>query len=79
MIFAFNQGCTPERILEKFPSLNLTDIYTVISYYLRHREVIDAYLVERQKYAEEVRQEIEAIRPTKDLKERLLARRAGGD
>jgi uncharacterized protein (DUF433 family) len=75
VIFAFNSGCTPEAILEDFPTLNLPDIYAVITYYLRHRELIDAYLEERQKYAKKVRQEIEAIQPTNDLKERLLARR----
>ena len=31
VIDAFNNGCTPEEILLKYPSLNLTDIYAVIT------------------------------------------------
>jgi uncharacterized protein (DUF433 family) len=76
VIFAFNTGCTPERILDKFPSLELANIYALIAYYLRHRELIDAYLDERRKWAEVVEQEIKARCPTEGLKERLLARRA---
>jgi uncharacterized protein (DUF433 family) len=76
VIFAFNSGCTPEGILDKYPALTLTDIYAVIVYYLWHRELIDAYLEEREKFAEEMKREIEARSPKEGLKERLLARRA---
>jgi uncharacterized protein (DUF433 family) len=76
VIFAFNSGCTPETILDKYPSLNLTDIYAVITYYLWHREVIDDYLEERRKFGEELQREIEAKWPKEGIKERLLARRA---
>jgi uncharacterized protein (DUF433 family) len=76
VIFAFNAGSTAEEILEDYSSLNLTDIYFVIAYYLRHREIIDAYLEERRKYADEIRRQNEARWPKDGLKERLLARRA---
>ena len=76
VIYAFNTGCTAEAILDDFPTLNLTDIYAVITYYLWHREVVDAYLKERQKFEEEVRREIEAEEPYEQIRERLLARRA---
>ena len=45
---AFNSGSTAEEILLKYPSLNLTDIYAVITYYLWSREEVDAYLEERR-------------------------------
>jgi uncharacterized protein (DUF433 family) len=76
VIYAFNTGCTAEEILDDFPTLNLTDIYAVITYYLWHREVVDAYLKAREEYAEEIRREHEARWPTEGIKERLLARRA---
>src|SRR5713101_5688381 len=76
VIYAFNTGCTAEAILDDFPTLNLTDIYAVITYYLWHREVVDAYLEERQKFEEAVRREIEADFPAEGWRERLLARRA---
>jgi uncharacterized protein (DUF433 family) len=76
VIFAFNQGSTPEEILEDYPSLNLRDIYFVIAYYLQHQEIIDAYLEERRKFGEEVQRQNEARWPKDGLKEQLLARRA---
>ena len=40
VVGAFHNGCAPEEILLKYPSLNLTDIYAVITYYLWHRDEI---------------------------------------
>jgi uncharacterized protein (DUF433 family) len=76
VIFAFNQGCTPEEILLRYPTLDLTHIYAVVTYYLWHREVIDAYLEELRKLAEQIQRENEARWPKDGLKERLLARLA---
>ena len=76
VIFAFNRGDSPRVILRKYPSLELADIYSTIACYLRHREIIDAYLEERRKFADEVRREIEAEEPFEKIRERLLARRA---
>jgi uncharacterized protein (DUF433 family) len=76
VIYAFNTGCTAEAILDDFPTLKLTDIYAVITYYLWHREVVDAYLRAREEHAEEIRREHEARWPKEGIKERLLARRA---
>ncbi|MEG3908916.1 DUF433 domain-containing protein [Microcoleus sp. w2-18bC1] len=36
MITAFLEGCTAEEIREQYPSLQLSDIYFALSYYLRH-------------------------------------------
>src|SRR5262245_25701646 len=74
VIFAFNQGSTAEEILLRYPTLDLTHIYGVIAYYLWHREVIDAYLEERRKLAEQIQREVEARWPKDGVKERLLAR-----
>lgn len=76
VINAFNSGSSAEEILLKYPSLNLTDIYAVITYYLWHRKEVDQYLQERQEVAEQVRQENERRFPPEGIRERLLARRA---
>lgn len=34
VVTAFLDGCTPEEIGEQYPSLQLSDIYLVIGYYL---------------------------------------------
>jgi uncharacterized protein (DUF433 family) len=76
VIYHFNNGSTPEEIKDKFQTLDLADIYGTISYYLRHREEVDAFLAERRLEAEEIRREIEKLCPPDDFRERLLARRA---
>jgi len=38
------QGCTPEEIIEHFPSLNLEKIHATLTYYYRNQEAIDAYM-----------------------------------
>ena len=73
----YQMGHTPEEILQSFPTLELADIYSVIGYYLRHREVLDAYLAQCEIEGELIRQAWEAVYPPPpNLKEQLLARRA---
>jgi len=77
VIAAFNNGCAAEEILLKYPALKLTDIYAVITYYLWHQETVEAYLHERRRLEEQVRQENESRFPPRGVRDRLLARRAG--
>jgi uncharacterized protein (DUF433 family) len=76
IINAFKSGSAAEEILLKYPSLNLTDIYAVITYYLWSREEVEAYLEERRRLEEAVRRENETRFPPAGVRERLLARRA---
>lgn len=75
VVYAFNEGFTAEEISLQYPSLELADIYSVISYYLHHRGEVDSYLEEREREAEEIRQKIEARIDSRGIRERLLARR----
>ena len=38
VIRAFQDGATPEAIVQRYPTTTLADIYAVVAYYLRHRE-----------------------------------------
>jgi len=76
IIHAFKSGGTAEEILLKHPSLNLTDIYATITYYLWSREEVAVYLEERRRLEEAVRRENETRFPSAGVRERLLARRA---
>jgi uncharacterized protein (DUF433 family) len=79
VIWAFKDGATPEAIAQRYPTATLADIYAVVSYYLRHREDVEAYLAEREQQAQEVRQRIESQQgDLGDLRERLLARQRPG-
>lgn len=75
VIRAFEDGATPETIAQQYPTTTLTDIYSVIAYYLRHREEVEVYLSARENQAEEVRQRIENQQgDLSAMRERLLAR-----
>jgi len=72
---AFNDGVTTEEIVQRYPALVLADVYSVIGYYLRRREEVDAYVQERHQAGERVRQRQESRFPNQGMCERLLARR----
>jgi uncharacterized protein (DUF433 family) len=76
LIMAFKQGDTAEEIAQKYPALNLVDIYAVIAYYLGHREQADRYITEQEKETQAVRKEVETRCNPYGIRERLLARRA---
>jgi uncharacterized protein (DUF433 family) len=76
VVIAFLEGCTPEEIGEQYPSLQLSDIYLVIGYYLRNREQVHAYLSERQRQADMIRQEAEQRFSPVGIRDRLLARKS---
>jgi uncharacterized protein (DUF433 family) len=74
VVIAYEAGATPEEICLDFPTLRLDDVYSVITYYLRHRSEVEAYLCRRRKEAEKVRQDNEARFDPQGLRERLRAR-----
>jgi uncharacterized protein (DUF433 family) len=76
VIHAFQDGATPETIVQRYPTTTLEDVYAVVAYYLRHRKDVEGYLAERERLAGEVRQRIEAQQgDLGELRQRLLARR----
>ena len=76
VIRAFQDGATPETIVQRYSTLALPDVYAVIAYYLRHRNEVEAYLVRREQQAEEARQRIEGQQgDLREIRARLLARR----
>jgi uncharacterized protein (DUF433 family) len=76
VIRAFQDGATPEAIVQRYSTLALPDVYSVIAYYLRHRSEIDGYLARREQKAEEVRQRIESQQgDLGEIRARLLAQR----
>lgn len=72
----FKLGATAERIQDSFPSLTLHEIYGTIFYYLQNAEVVEEYLRRQDESEEEGKRFIERHFDTKDLRERILARRA---
>ena len=75
VIYAFDEGATPEEIAQAFPTLELAAIYSVIGYYLQNRAEVEQYLEQRKVQREELKKEIEARFNPNGLRERLLARK----
>ena len=73
---AFQCGSSPEEIVLKYPVLNLTDVYSVIAYYLWHRDEVNAYLKRRAEHVDSVSQENEVRFPSSGIRRQLLERRA---
>jgi uncharacterized protein (DUF433 family) len=76
VIRAFQDGATPETIVQRYSTLTLADVYAVIAYYLRHRSEVEAYLARREQKAEEVRLRLESQQgDLSEIRARLLAQR----
>jgi uncharacterized protein (DUF433 family) len=76
VIRAFQDGATPETIVQRYATLTLTDTYAVIAYYLRHRSEVEEYLARREQKAEEVRRRMESQQgDLSEIRARLHAKR----
>lgn len=80
IIHAFEDGATPEGIVQSYDTLQLADVYAVVSWYLRHKAEVEDYLRKRSDEAEAIRRMIEAKQPDRaELRARLMARQAQKD
>ena len=76
VVFAFNQGSSPEEIVMSYPTLDLEDVYAIVNYYLHNRAEVDSYLSQREAEAARIREENEKRFPPTGIRARLLARRS---
>lgn len=79
LVAAYQEGATPEEMVDQYPSIKLDHVYAVVVYYLRHREEVDAYLAGRAGMASEVRSASEEAWPPHGVRDRLMARRSPGE
>ncbi len=75
VVRAFNRGATAEEIAQDFPSLQLSDIYQVIGYYLKHGSELAGYFDRRAREEQETLGAHEEEWSPRGLRRRLLARR----
>lgn len=75
VVAAFREGMTAEGIAEQYPSVRLSDVYSVIGYALSHPDELATYLNGRESLAAEVRTENESRFDPAGVRDRLLARR----
>ena len=75
IVRAFNRGATAEEIVQDFPSLELSDVYQVIGYYLKHSPELAQYFAMRDGQEQALLAAHEEEWSPRGLRQRLLARR----
>ncbi len=76
VVRAFQDGATPEAIVQRYDTLALADVYAVIAYFLRHQSEVENYLALREKQADRLQERIEDQQgDLSEIRARLLARR----
>jgi len=67
VVIRFQEGASPDKIAQSFPSLKLSQVYGVIAYYLENEKTINEYIVEGER-------EIESAIPLSQTNPELYAR-----
>ena len=80
VVHHYKLGASAEQITQKFPALDLADVYAAITYYLNHQEAVEEYLREQEAKGDEVQENIEFDpqyqRESAQLRDRILARKS---
>jgi uncharacterized protein (DUF433 family) len=71
----FENGMSPEDMVQAYEVLKLPDVYGAIAYYLRHQEEVKAYIKRREAEADELERKIKATQKPLPTRAELLARR----
>jgi uncharacterized protein (DUF433 family) len=61
IVQCFNEGLPPEAILGEFESLNLAQVYGVITYYLENQAAVDVYRLRQKQRFEAARRGAEPL------------------
>ena len=75
VLSAYLDGESAERIMERFPTVELADVHATIAWFLRHRPEAEAYLAQGRREHGESRDEADRRAPAPGLRAQLLARR----
>ncbi len=80
VIYHYKLGASAEQIAQKFPALDLADVYAAISYYLNNEATVEEYLRQQEARGNEIQKAIESDpqyqRTSANLRARLLARKS---
>lgn len=74
IICTFLEGATAEEIAQRYPVLDLADVYSTIGYYLHNRNEVHGYLKQGRERSRDLQMENEKRFDPSGVRERLLAR-----
>jgi hypothetical protein len=69
------EGCSPEQIIDHFPTLPLALVHKVIAFYLDNRADVDAYVVQSRVKVERLAAEAVQGPDHAELRRRMEAKR----
>jgi uncharacterized protein (DUF433 family) len=79
VIHHYKLGASAEQIAERFPGIELADVYATIAYYLTHLETVDEYLRQQETKGDRIQERIESDPQYRiksaEFRARLLARK----
>ncbi len=55
VVCCFDEGHSPESIMEQYPAMSLEEVYGAIAFYLANREEVRQYLARQERLWEELR------------------------
>jgi len=76
VIDQYNNGMTPEGLVQAYDTLELADVHASIAYFLRNREQVEDYMKRRREEANSLKSGIEAEQRLS--KKDLLGRQRAG-
>jgi uncharacterized protein (DUF433 family) len=53
VVIRFQEGASPDKIVQSFPTLKLSQVYGVIAYYLENEKTINDYIAEGERQLEQ--------------------------
>lgn len=74
VVLAYLEEVDAAEIQSQYPSLSLSDVYSVIGYYLDNQSAVDSYVSDHQQLAAQVRAEAERRFSPVGVRDRLLSR-----
>jgi uncharacterized protein (DUF433 family) len=74
VVYAYQEGLSPEEMMQAYPSLSLEQVYAVITYYLRNQAQVNDYITRLEKWSEA--RQLERDRNPPPVVQRLRALRA---
>jgi uncharacterized protein (DUF433 family) len=63
VVIRFQQGASPEKIVQSFPVLKLSQVYGAIAYYLENEKPISEYIAEGEREFERSRVPLSQTNP----------------
>jgi uncharacterized protein (DUF433 family) len=78
LVYYYNEGYSPETLLETFPTLSLAIVHKVIAFYLEARVDVDAYVAACEAEMERQRAVAPSGPDPAELRRRLASKQAAG-